>query len=128
MPPLTQEERISTLELNHGVLEANIHGRLEAIDSKLQVLLDGTGGHCKTEEMRVDRLEDIARELQKNVKEQIEKREEQLKTKCDQADFDGLVQNIRWLWTTIAGTLIVAIITASVSIGVHNMVQAALSK
>lgn len=54
----TQAEQIIDLNLKYGILETNIHGRLEAIDSKLQVLLEGTGGHDKEVEYRIRRLEE----------------------------------------------------------------------
>lgn len=52
------EDRVALLERNYAVMESNIHGRLESIDEKLALLVEGKAGNCIREDARLKRVEE----------------------------------------------------------------------
>lgn len=96
-----ETERLYRVETAVQVLKAEVRGWFEGADSKLKVLLEGTGGNCREHKAAVETLK---------------------------AKVEALEEGKRWLERLIIGALISAFCSTVVTVVVGLMVKAWLSK
>jgi predicted nucleic acid-binding Zn-ribbon protein len=107
----TTEDRVTSLEQESAVMKEHIQGSLEAINEKLQMLLDGKGGNCILQNSRISRLEEYFARLSETFDTQLKKREEQLALKADKTALEKLDSSLTWVWRTFFVTGLGLVVT-----------------
>jgi hypothetical protein len=111
MPDNNIESRVIALEQDAAVLKEHIQGSLEAINEKLQMLLDGKGGNCILQNSRITRIEEHCTRIDAIIEAQLKKREEQLLLKADKTNLDRMESSLVWVWRTFMVTGLGVLVT-----------------